>query len=324
MQCGLVDVIVPCFNQGRFLRAAIESLQAQSLQDWRAIVVDDGSSDETPAVCDALAAREPRMTVLRKFNGGLSSARNAGLRKATAEFVQFLDADDLLEAGKLAAHVACLRRDERVDVVFGNAMYFDDANPQRMARNGLTADPVRRDVDWISAYAADARPMHEKLLVRNQFPVPCALIRRCAVERAGLFDETLPTLEDWDFWMRLALAGARFNYEPTNGADALIRVHTSSLSHQRPKMRLGAYLLAAKDLRRVDDPRLRRIVLARAFDVCRRGALSDISALRAAVGPALLPDETRVLRASLWLHAAPIPFRVVSLLRRKMPQTFGL
>ena len=89
-------------------------------------------------------------------------------------------------------------------------------------------------------------------------------------------------------------------------------------------MRLGAYLLAAKDLQRVDDPQLRRIVLARAFDVCRRGALSDISALRAAVGPALLPDEPRVLRASLWLHAAPIPFRVVSLLRRKMPQTFGL
>ena len=89
-------------------------------------------------------------------------------------------------------------------------------------------------------------------------------------------------------------------------------------------MRLGAYLLASKDLQRVDDPRLRRIVLARAFDACRRGAMSDVPALRAAIEPTLSPDEARVLRASLWLHAAPIPFRVVSMLRRNMPQTFGL
>src|SRR5438309_11153343 len=94
-----VSVIIPCFNTAAFVGTAIRSVVAQTLGDWECVVVDDGSTDGSAAIVEALCANEPRLKLIRKANGGVCTARNAGFRAASPEgrYLIFLDADDCLE-----------------------------------------------------------------------------------------------------------------------------------------------------------------------------------------------------------------------------------
>lgn len=92
-----VSIIVPMYNVGDYAHPCLHSLMAQTYENLEIIVVNDGSTDETPAICRALLAADPRATVLDKENGGLSSARNFGLAHATGDFAMFVDGDDLLD-----------------------------------------------------------------------------------------------------------------------------------------------------------------------------------------------------------------------------------
>ena len=94
----LVSVIVPVYNVYPYLRDCVQSVQAQSYQNWELLLVDDGSTDGSGELCDELAKNDARIRVLHKENGGLSDARNAGLKRAKGEYIVFLDSDDLLDA----------------------------------------------------------------------------------------------------------------------------------------------------------------------------------------------------------------------------------
>lgn len=96
------SVIVPAYNLEKLLPRCLDSLLAQTFPDWECLVVDDGSADGTGAVADAYAARDPRFVVIHRENGGVSSARNAGIEAARAEDLLFLDGDDTLEPIALA------------------------------------------------------------------------------------------------------------------------------------------------------------------------------------------------------------------------------
>ncbi len=96
MECPLVSVIVPAYNAEKYLPAAIESVLRQTYSGWELILVDDGSTDSTPAICDKAAAADPRVRVVHKLNGGFSSARNAGVSISRGKYLAFLDSDDLL------------------------------------------------------------------------------------------------------------------------------------------------------------------------------------------------------------------------------------
>lgn len=96
METPRIFVIIPVYNVKEYLPACIGSLQAQTFTDWQAVLVDDGSTDGSGALCDALAAQEPRLQVIHQPNGGISAARNAGMRVMQGEAVAFLDSDDIL------------------------------------------------------------------------------------------------------------------------------------------------------------------------------------------------------------------------------------
>lgn len=104
-----VSVIIPCYNQGQYLSRAISSLQVQTLQDWEAIIVDDGSTDNSWQIANELAKTDARIKIYHKENGGSGSARNMGLDNASGEFIQFLDADDMLHPEKLEVQVRQMR-----------------------------------------------------------------------------------------------------------------------------------------------------------------------------------------------------------------------
>lgn len=92
-----LTIIVPVYNAGAYLRKCLDSVLAQTLAEWELILVDDGSKDESGAICDEYAGKDPRVRVIHKENGGVSMARNAGLTAAAGEYIGFVDADDWIE-----------------------------------------------------------------------------------------------------------------------------------------------------------------------------------------------------------------------------------
>ena len=101
MASPLFSVIVPAYNLEKLIPRCLDSLLAQTFAGWECVAVDDGSADGTGAVCDEYAAKDPRFTALHQENGGVSSARNAGIKAARAEHLLFLDGDDTLAPGTL-------------------------------------------------------------------------------------------------------------------------------------------------------------------------------------------------------------------------------
>jgi glycosyltransferase involved in cell wall biosynthesis len=183
-----VSVIIPTYNQGNYLRQAIQSVLAQSYADFEVIVVDDGSTDNTSAVVGDLS--DPRLRYARQANGGLSSARNTGIRNATGSFLSYLDSDDLFLPEKLRLLVALLEENPNLGLVAGQAVLIDETGQSlgEVFDKGLPEDS-------------------SQLLLGNPLHVGSVLLRREWQERAGFFDEGLRSYEDWDMWLRLARAG---------------------------------------------------------------------------------------------------------------------
>ena len=103
-----VSVIIPCYNQALFLPKAIASLQAQTLEDWECIIVDDGSMDNTAEVASNIALKDTRIRLIQKINGGSASARDLGLNHAQGKYIQFLDADDKIATEKFERQVSLM------------------------------------------------------------------------------------------------------------------------------------------------------------------------------------------------------------------------
>ena len=95
---SMVSIIVPAYNAEKYLAECVESIFSQSVSDWELLLVDDGSVDSTPALCDSFVARDHRVRTIHRQNGGLSEARNTGMRHAIGEYVCFLDADDVMHS----------------------------------------------------------------------------------------------------------------------------------------------------------------------------------------------------------------------------------
>src|SRR5579862_1049526 len=107
-EAPIVDVVLPVYNAGSTIEEAVESIRAQALRGIRIIIIDDGSTDETPELLSKLAREDPRIVLLRKPNGGIVDALNFGLDHCRAEFVARQDADDVSDPDRLAAQVKYL------------------------------------------------------------------------------------------------------------------------------------------------------------------------------------------------------------------------
>lgn len=136
----LLSVIVPVYNVEQYLARCIDSILQQSYRNLELILVDDGAKDSSGVICDQYAAKDPRVSVIHKKNGGLSSARNAGLDAATGEFLSFVDSDDWLEPGAYAAMIS-LMEEKQVSLVCGGRYDVDGRTGEK--RVGLC--PVNQE-----------------------------------------------------------------------------------------------------------------------------------------------------------------------------------
>ncbi|MGI9087615.1 MAG: glycosyltransferase family 2 protein [Chthoniobacterales bacterium] len=227
----LVSVVVPCYNQGRYLRESIGSLRAQSLRDWECIVVDDGSSDNSQEIARGLAEEDERVRVFAQENRGPSAARNRGVAEARGRYLQFLDADDLLEPDKLQVHVAYLESTEGVSIVYGDVRYFTDEYPDDYFF-GIWGETG----PWVTNLAALGEPLLEKVLSRNIMAMNCPIFPRSVLERIGPFSVSVLGCEDWEYWIRCAANGERFHYLEGPNTLALVRSHATSTSRDLSRM----------------------------------------------------------------------------------------
>jgi len=214
---GRVAVVIPAHNEMRFLAHTLESLQAQTYAFWRAIVVDDQSSDDTTRIAVGFATRDPRIQVLRlRRNAGLPAARNAGLAQVTEPYVLFLDGDDALFPFALATRVALLAEDTAAAGAYGKTRQ------------------VPADVSWREEAGARRRAgsSHRVSLVtaggENPFGIHEVLLRTQAARDLGGFDESIRTGgEDVDFWARALRSGMEF--AGTGMVDSLYRQTPTSM-----------------------------------------------------------------------------------------------
>jgi glycosyltransferase involved in cell wall biosynthesis len=187
-----ISVVIAAYNAERFLRETLESVLAQSLQNLEVIVVDDGSTDGTQQVLRSIS--DPRLTVLRQDNGGVSAARNAGLAVARAPYIFFLDADDLLTPDALSRMVRTLDNNPDRVACFGHHI--------KIAENGSDLS-MGSYIRWKLLPADDTL----RNLIAKNFICGAICVRADAARTVGGFDTTLRLGEDWEFWCRLALLG---------------------------------------------------------------------------------------------------------------------
>ena len=197
----LVSIIIPAYNVAGYIGEALDSVLAQSLGDFEAIIVDDGSPDRAALESVLASYSDTRLRYLQKANGGLASARNAGIAAARGEWVAFLDGDDAWLPNYLSSQLALLAPEPAAAAAFPDGFIFGDT-----PLNG-------RRLSAIGGHQLGPVTLTEVLAGRSNLNY-CCTVKRAVIERIGGFDESLKRTEDHDFYLRLLLAGERVLSNP--------------------------------------------------------------------------------------------------------------
>jgi glycosyltransferase involved in cell wall biosynthesis len=188
-----ISVVIPAYNRSRFIAETLESVLAQTLPPDEVLVVDDGSTDDTAAIAESYA---PRVRVFRRSNQRAAAARNFGVQQATSEWIAFNDADDLWEPNKLERQMEELARHPETDICYtGHALLIQKGDTATIGR---------------VTYAPPAADIRKSLFKSVTFLTGSVLIRRSTLLAANGFDPTCYKNEDYELWLRLLHAGAKF------------------------------------------------------------------------------------------------------------------
>ena len=182
-----VSVIIPAYNAERFIKNAVESVLVQTFRDFEVFVIDDGSTDNTLKI---IREYEPRIKVFTKTNGGPASARNVGIQNSSAEYISFLDADDLWPKDTLKLQTEFMEKNHQFGFAYGDSEFFY---------------PERHD-EKTHLYTSDFEGHVFKHLFWNNFiSNSTVIVRKKCFDKVGLLDESKELLgaEDFDLWLRL-------------------------------------------------------------------------------------------------------------------------
>jgi glycosyltransferase involved in cell wall biosynthesis len=279
-QSPLVSVLIPTYNRANYLPEALHSVLTQTFTDFEVLIVDDGSTDDTPALLAQI--RDPRVRCFHQTNAGTAAARNTAMRAARGQYIACLDSDDRWDAEFLAVTIAALEADPQLGVVYIRCRTIDQAG-------GLLA----RMVGVPPLFAND---MLASLVYGDHLCAIGAVTRRVLLEQVGGWEQTLVNTEDWDLWLKLA---PRTTFRFIDRVLASIRVHTGRATGQ-----------ASPRLKRVLNDRER--VLARAY--ARPGMTPKALAMRPIAYRNLYLDlGLRTAEAFGWRAALPYLVRSVTI-----------
>jgi glycosyltransferase involved in cell wall biosynthesis len=209
-----VSCLMPVHNGGKFLRAAIDSIRAQSFKDFQFIIVNDGSTDESAAIIEHAAASDPRIIAIHTTNKGIVAALNRGLSQCAGQYIARMDADDISFPHRFEYQVRYL--DTHLDcVIVGGAVIPIDENGQK----GQHSRPPRRSLTTYTSF-----PMKVATTLH-----PVAMIRRDALLQIGGYRDLFPYAEDYDLYIRIGRLGTIDN---PNEPLIYYRSNTQSVSHE--------------------------------------------------------------------------------------------
>lgn len=269
----MVSVIVPCYNQSRFLPATVDTVLSQTWEDWECILVNDGSTDDTAEVARGFAERDKRILYVEQENRGLSGARNRGIDECTGRYIQMLDSDDLLQPHKLERQLSALADADAPSIAYCDYSNCDaEGNP--LDAPHLYKSPM---IDHTDPLADVALRWESELCV----PSMCWLIDSHFFKETGIrFDETLRNHEDWDCWMRILANRPNLYYVPEKLV--VYRRYSGSMSCDHEGM-LEQFLQAIRRQREMHahDARMRD-VFDRKIDITVDGYRRVMAAQKAA------------------------------------------
>lgn len=176
-----ISIIVPCYNQSEYLADALDSILAQTYPNWECIIVNDGSTDNTGQIAEKYTATDTRFKYLYKENGGLSSARNAGIKIGVGEYILPLDADDKIGPYYIEKALNVFNEDSTVTLVYSKAKLFG-----------------------INNHIWNLRPYTYKELLKSNMIFCSAIFKKSDFDNCGGYDNELKTgFEDWDLYIRM-------------------------------------------------------------------------------------------------------------------------
>ncbi len=206
----LISVIVPIRNGANTVARALDSIQSQTFQNWEALIVDDGSTDNTADVVKVYAEKDKRFHLIQQSGAGVSAARNTGIKNAQGEWLAFLDGDDTLDTQHMQCLLEALKQTPDAALAYGNWAY-------------VSHEGVSGDYPFYDGHVG-----FEEMGRRCAFAIFCCLVKAQWVREVGGFDTALVTCEDWDLWQRIARTGKPFVSVPKVVAYYQLRLGSSS------------------------------------------------------------------------------------------------
>ena len=214
-----IDVVVPCYNYGRFLRQCVESVLEQSHRDLRVFIIDDASSDDTATICGELAARDSRVKIIRHtVNAGHIATYNEAIQLARGEYMLLISADDFILPEALERAVTILDAHPEIGLVCGSwVLYHSDLPPPY---------PIY-DVSFVGRGPVNSAVFMESLAIGNFVSTPTAIVRTSVQKKLGGYRMDLPHAHDYEMWIRFALHS---KVACISTPQAAYRRHTSNIS----------------------------------------------------------------------------------------------
>jgi teichuronic acid biosynthesis glycosyltransferase TuaG len=185
MQKGLVSIITPVYNAGRFVNQTIESVLAQTYEDWEMIIVDDGSKDDSAAIIGEYVKKDRRIQLFSQQNGGSAAARNNGIRRAKGQYIALLDADDLWEPVFLESQLALMNK-YNACLVYGSHKRIDESS-----------------VECMRPYIAPGKVTYESLLKTCSISCLTALYNTEEFGKMYLREDLKSLRDDFAFWLEI-------------------------------------------------------------------------------------------------------------------------
>lgn len=216
-----VEVIIPAYNTAKYLPIAIDSVIAQTVDDWRILLVDDGSTDDTAEiVAPYIQQLGPRLKYIKQANAGLPAARNTAIRNSSAELLALLDADDIWLPNRLAESLKSFEGKPHVGLSYSFVSLIDENATILKVFDSMQPHAEGRIAPYI--YTRDV-----------QLPCPTITFRKSAVDEVGLFDETMRATEDRDMWFRIA---SKYDVVSIRSVLALYRTSPDSMTRDPDRM----------------------------------------------------------------------------------------
>ncbi len=299
------SVIVPAYNAADTIGQAIRSVRAQTAQSFEVIVVDDGSTDATPRLLEEMAGDDRRIRVTRQDNAGPSAARNLAIAQATGTHLTFLDSDDLLMPRYLEAMEQTLAEEPRIGLAYARSWVLDEAAGGGRVRRA--AWPAPRHVPGFGEDPVEPRDAVIALAAGN-YVGAVQTARRVAIQQVGGLDDGLHQAEDYDLWLRIAIAGFRVVSAP--GTLAVVRNRAGSLSKDELELARGVRAVCERLVTDYDVPDDARAAARQQMETADRviEVLTGRARVRAAgrrLRLALGRVKRRLLSRRLWLPDPP-------------------